>query len=180
MRHEISTCFLIGDNSLIFNEICKSLRFSTHCKYIVLSSEIPFNLDNFEFMCWENIKTYNPDHLINYNKLLYLTCYDGDLKYGIAKNKSELNEIIKDKNENNKHVKTKKYFKCFENNFDVVKKELLEIFRSYKETCHYLNLLIDFQGNCKFLSATGVYKTQNHQLVKNEIHIELQSLFEKV
>ena len=180
MRHEISTCFLIGDNSSIFNEICKSLRFSSHCKYIILSSAIPFNLDNFEFMHWENINTYDFNKLINHNRLLYFTCYDDHLSYGITKNKSELIKIVKYKHLNNKYIKTKKYIKYLEKNFAVVKKELIEIFRSYKETCHYLNLLIDFQGNCKFLSATGVYKTQNHQLVKNEIHIELQSLFEKL
>ena len=179
MRHEIATCFLIGDNSLSFNEICKSLRFSSHCKYIILSPATPFNLHNLEFMDWENINTYDFNHLFNHNKLLYLTCYSDHLSYGIAKNKSELHEIIK-YTHHNKYVKSKKCTKYLKKNFDVVKKELIEIFRNYKDTCHYLNVLIDFQGNCKFLSATGVYKTENHQLVKNKIHIELQSLFENV
>lgn len=55
MRERYPTCFLLGDGSKDFEELCRSLRFSTHCNYIILSSKPPFDTRSLLHMDWHGL-----------------------------------------------------------------------------------------------------------------------------
>ncbi|WP_298844416.1 hypothetical protein [uncultured Roseobacter sp.] len=52
MRQQYPPCILIGDVTRQFVNICRSLRFSTHCTFLIASERAPFDTSGHVHMSW--------------------------------------------------------------------------------------------------------------------------------
>ncbi|MBD8876656.1 hypothetical protein [Roseibium polysiphoniae] len=96
MRDHYPTCLLIGDNSESFIELCRSLRFSTHCAYKILASEAPFELDNFIHMEWSKLGALAINALPVRETVLFISLIEGRLSVNsvFVEHQEDYNKIL--------------------------------------------------------------------------------------
>lgn len=176
MRDNYPYCFLIGDGSLAFKEICRSLRFSTHCNYIILSPEVPFEISAYIFMQWNNIDTFNVDEFLKEEELLYISCSENIINFGKFKSQKEFELILSNCKNSTENISN------YENIVEELKKGMLlsdekfsKLFLDYDVDKFNLDFLIDYEGCLNFLSGTIIYKNGSYRLIENDLHCSIQS-----
>ena len=182
MRSKYPHCILLGNDSEEFYELCRSLRFSTHCRYVVLSLKCPFDMSNFEYMDWISILETNLSDVIFDEDSLFISCYDGEIDF-------------KDINCSDDLTRSIKYFRDLVIRYDekisedkrtdaadfrqkIIKYEskLSEILLGNNFTEVSLDFIIDFEGDLKFLGAISKDISYGSKLMESDLFKKISNL----
>ena len=181
MRKYYPYCFLIGDNSKIFQNICKSLRFSSHCRYIVLSKQKPFLTKNYAFMKWINIEDFNYNEFDFNKNSFYIYFTKNEFNFGIIKLIEDLDNLI------NYFKKSTKFIKQEEGILDsLIKNQKLfeaiisEFFQVKNSEKIYLEFLVDYKCKLNFLYGSKFSDSRKYSLIEKSIHHKFQSEINKI
>ncbi len=185
MRDFYPDCYLIGDNSPLFSEVCKSLRFSTHCNYKVLSDNPPFDVSNYVHMEWEKLTTLNIESLLYKEKSLIISCYKDVINFDNLGGSYQLKGLIE------------KYIFAIKSEMDVLISEdnsddgiekrintvaILESLKKINNISQYFesgecwlafDFLLDFEGKINFLGGVSgelVSGCESYKLINHSLH----------
>lgn len=181
---------IIGDDSLDFCELCRSLRFSTHCEYLILSSKTPFDMTNYVYMEWRNIVEFSIDELPAGEEILCISCYDNSLDFKkvlsckelqlfINKHKKLLLDIRQEKKWNNQKIIKEIKNSYFDNYITLIEKKLHKLFLNESTKEINLDFILDYEGTLSLLGGVVITKTVPNNLhttpIDSSLHQELQT-----
>jgi len=192
MREVYPECFIIGDNSVQFNEICKSLRFSTHCDYKILSQSLPFDLSNCHHMEWQSLADFEIESLVLKKESLVVSCYKGQIHFGSLWNTIQLKSLIEN-HRSAANIKMDSLVLTDESTTELKKKidiaGLLNVLEEGSGVGEYLekegswlsiDFLQDFEGKTNFIGGIAgdvVSGNKNFKLIDLPFHQNIQANF---
>ncbi|ABV37602.1 hypothetical protein Ssed_2998 [Shewanella sediminis HAW-EB3] len=186
MRNIYHYCLLIGDQTSLYNELCKSLSFSTHCNYLQVSIEESFELSNHIHMNWMDINSFETSHLPEDEAIFCICTLDNNITLKRFESREELENVIGSQRD----VKT--IFKSLESYSAPTKAQSTQLLSSFcdayikdkkevllnlvkNSTPKYiaLDFLVDYIGDVNFIGGTLQNKSDqisDVQLLSEENH----------
>lgn len=180
MRDHYPNCLVIGDGSTYFVELCQSLRYSTHCNYLVVSPTPPFDPLPYLHINWMKSSSFSFSVLPEDEDILFIHCAGKKIEFSRYKSSSDLVEYTKKINKFGNHDGDNQVILNAKMSFidmyvSFVKNRIEELVTTKNTTEFNIDIMFDYEGVANVLGATLTSKSGNvTKLASSELHDDLR------